>query len=641
YDLDCESLTLISNNTTDNDTLEYNWDMGDGFEFDTYDVNHIYDTAGDFTVTLTATDVFCNVSEEVVVDIIVEPTVVTSIDGGGIQACDSIDAVFINSTLNATDYFWDFGDGTSSTEAEPTHTFIGPATYEVILTATNPDACNIQDQDTIIVSVGANQTLLPLYDLVQTDCLNFTVETTNQSVGLNIQYTWDMGDGTILNGFNISHSYDAVGTYDVTLLMTDTLCNISEELTQTINISGEVIALIPNGDQLICAPTELFFETNGIGTATWDFGDAPGVNPVMGDEVSHVYDIPGSYIVTLTVTGDGACPGLDEDSIIVEVIAPPILTPNFTYTPVGECIDMSFEFTNNSDGLIDNFYWQFGDGNVSNEENPDHDYDLSEIFEVILTIENSVCDIQEEISLIVIPDQQLDYELNDTWLCPETDQITLDAAISGATYSWSNGESTQEIQISDPGEYQVVIIENGCSYSDIINVSYIQPLNLDQVVTQCETNDETNTILIPYEDAESYLWQNEIEGQFLEITSSGLFDFTIVDNYGCQQSGVIDATIIPRDANIFIPNSFTPNEDGLNDLFRPITSDLEEYELTIYDRWGEEIFYSRDVTQSWNGGVQGGESYYVPDGIYSYSILYRSICSTEKILKYGFVTIVR
>jgi gliding motility-associated-like protein len=638
YEVDCANQTIISNNTTGLDFLDYVWDMGDGTILEDYDITHEYAEAGDYAVTLTAVDNGCNADEEIVVEISIEPSVDAQASTASLEACDELEATFENASSNATSFSWDFGDGSNSDEAEPTYTFIGPASFEVILTASNPDACNISDTDTLTITVGANQVLESIFELIQIDCENFTVQSENQSIGENVIYMWDMGDGTILEGENISHDYSSEGTFNVTLTVTDELCDISADNTEPITITSEAVAVIGNGDVIGCNPLSLEFESLGAGITTWDFGD--GSPLASGSSVSHVYTSAGSYTVTLSVVGEGTCIGEDETTSTVEVIEPPVIIPAFTATPIGDCEDLNVLLTNESEGDISSFTWELGDGNSSGAVDLEHIYAAPGSYEITLTAYNDVCDIGESLMLLVdlegIPDLP---EPPIARICPEIGSVEIDAGIEEAEYLWFNDETTQQVTVNDEGTYSVQVNLFGCWFPRDITVEQVEDMQLSKIVTLCETG--SNFLIIEGNGISSYQWDNGDETAITYIDESGLYPFSVIDIYGCRHTGEIDATLLPKDPTVFIPNAFSPNGDGVNDYFLPVADDLAEYELVVHNRWGDEIFRTEDKNQLWNGGKQNGESYYVQDGVYTYRITYRSACSTERIVDTGTVTVLR
>ena len=97
-----------------------------------------------------------------------------------------------------------------------------------------------------------------------------------------------------------------------------------------------------------------------------------------------------------------------------------------------------------------------------------------------------------------------------------------------------------------------------------------------------------------------------------------------------------DSNISNQETTFYIPNSFTPNDDGLNDIFKPKGENFSEFEMFIYNRWGEMIYYTTNLS-GWDGSING---YYVPDGVYCYIIAYRDI-KKRPVIKIGSLTLIR
>ncbi len=125
--------------------------------------------------------------------------------------------------------------------------------------------------------------------------------------------------------------------------------------------------------------------------------------------------------------------------------------------------------------------------------------------------------------------------------------------------------------------------------------------------------------------------------------TSGVYPVTLISTNmnGCVDT-LLKRVVIKDDLLWFIPNSFTPNEDGINDVWKPLgyTLDATNYKLTIFDRWGEQVFTTTDIKQGWNGS-KNGDSYYVSAGIYTYLIKVTSETTEEKHELTGFITVVR
>ncbi|NEN22723.1 T9SS type B sorting domain-containing protein [Cryomorpha ignava] len=121
---------------------------------------------------------------------------------------------------------------------------------------------------------------------------------------------------------------------------------------------------------------------------------------------------------------------------------------------------------------------------------------------------------------------------------------------------------------------------------------------------------------------------------FLSFDADTTISLSYVDYNGCEFHLFLPIIIAPA---LYIPNGFTPDGDGINDIFKPIAVNIENFEMRIYNRLGELVFQSNSLNNGWNGGMDG---YYCPDDIYNYVIEY-SYHTTEVKVQRGFVTLVR
>ena len=125
--------------------------------------------------------------------------------------------------------------------------------------------------------------------------------------------------------------------------------------------------------------------------------------------------------------------------------------------------------------------------------------------------------------------------------------------------------------------------------------------------------------------------------------SAGTYPISLIstNQNGCVDSLTKFLTIDPE-LQWYVPNSFSPNEDGINDIWKPIgdTHDLNDFELTIFNRWGQEMFSTNDYTRGWNGSYSGGD-HYVDAGVYTYLIKFSSLTTEEKYEITGFITVIR
>jgi gliding motility-associated-like protein len=143
----------------------------------------------------------------------------------------------------------------------------------------------------------------------------------------------------------------------------------------------------------------------------------------------------------------------------------------------------------------------------------------------------------------------------------------------------------------------------------------------------------------------TYLWDFG-DGEFSE-EEDPTHNFTGLDRYrvvltatdlvGCQDTAVF---ITDPPVEIFVPTAFTPNGDGINDLFGISSANVTYFEMWIFDRWGKQVFYSNDIDKKWNGATQDGE-YYPGTSTFNYLIKYQGEKEEDATEITGFVTLIR
>ena len=340
----------------------YLWDFGDGTTSSEQNPLHTYQGDGTYTVTLTVgsadgrTD---SHSEDV--------TVATPISAGFNAQISGLDVQFTNqSTGSIASLAWDFGDGTTSNEVNPLHTYSGGGTYTVILTVNSADGRTDSHSEDITVAT-------PLVASFNAQINGLDAQFVNQSSGDVASVTWDFGDGTTSNDVNPLHTYPAGGTYTVTLTV-GSADGRTNSTNQPVTVAAPLVANFsaqPNG-----LDVQFTNQSSGdVASVAWDFGDGATSNDV---NPLHTYAGSGTYTVTLTI---GSAAGrTDSHSEDVTVAAP--LVANFTAQPNG----LDVQFTNQSSGDVASVAWDFGDGATSNDVNPLHTYSAGGTYTVTLTI---------------------------------------------------------------------------------------------------------------------------------------------------------------------------------------------------------------------------------------------------------------
>jgi gliding motility-associated-like protein len=555
-----------------------------------------------------------------------------------LSGCAPYEAQFQNFSVG-NQFFWDFGDGGTSTEFEPLHVYEEPGVYTVMMIASDEMSCNLADTATFVISISTPVDYYPSFQY-EMDCATMTVTTTNTTGYDFLDYIWDMGDGTVLEADNVSHVYNAPGEYEVTLLAIDNGCESDEEATQTVVVFNEVVAVIPNADAEGCAPFPVSLTATAPGALyTWDFGD--GSPPVSGNSVSHTYTLPGSYTLTLSAEGTDGCTGYDEATSLVVVIAPPPIDAAFDANQINDCVLLQMEGTDMSTGDGLSYLWNFGDGMSSQEQNVAHTYSQPGNYTVTLTVTEPVCGTSDQAIFPLTLLGQLDLSLPpNRFICYYEESTDLSAVDPGpgTTYLWSTGETSPSIEVSTPGVYAVTAFFNNCSYTHEVELSVGPERPVFRTLEFCEGSNQY--LEIPAGGGSWYSWCTGETTQGITIQDGGEYCFEYADENGCLQEGHITATLNAYSPSVFIPNAFTPDGDGMNDAFRAEGDGIREFELTVWNRWGDEIFRSADIQAYWDGSWQGQE-HYVQNEVYTYQVKYRGECNPEKVEKVGYVTLIR
>ncbi|MFZ6050490.1 gliding motility-associated C-terminal domain-containing protein [Halocola ammonii] len=638
YEVDCQTQSIILNNETGADFLDYEWDMGDGTILTEESPEHTFDEPGVYNVVLTATDNACDNTEVAEAEIEILDALQADISNESVEACGEINVDFENLS-NGQTYEWDFGDGATSDEVNPSHNFTGPGIFSVTLTAFNDETCNSTDTDTITIAVGAEQTIEAAFSVIQTDCEQFIIETQNESTGNFLSFDWQMGDGTSYpEEEEVEHQYDAIGNYAITLSIEDTLCSITDEVVLDVLVSNEVAANVQLDSAEGCPPFEVEFSNSmAVQESFWDFGD--GTTSTDAAPV-HIFETPGQYEVMLVVYGSESCPGQDTAYTSITVIDTEV-EALFSSEQSGLCDDFMADFTNLSQGNNLNLSWNFNGTQVQNEEEYTHTFPAGGTYTVTLTATEPVCSVSDSYTEEVTIIEGFDMTIGpDRDICYYENSVMLDTGLDpeGMNFEWSTGDlDTPEIEVSTPGTYSVTVTDGTCIDQSEVEIGQGTEFEGAYSVEICEG--VSNVIDIPAY-GQSYQWETGQTTNEIYITRAGNYGYSFIDAGGCTQSDTVFVTALLPEASLYIPNAFTPDGDGVNEVFQVVGDEIERFEMRIYNRWGQVIFKTEDHTEVWDGSVNGGD-HYVQDGLYSYMVTVKSTCKADEEVYYGNITVLR
>jgi len=375
-----------------------------------------------------------------------------------------LDKSTVNNSTGVPDVrVWDFGDGNTSYEQNPSHTYQNPGTYTISLTVTAGSASSKATKKVKVYGSKASSSLKSVEVLP-----DFTFSPVNPEVGMSVQFkdgstgnptswSWDFGDGGRSTNQNPQHQYQNSGTFNVTLTVSNGTS--SKSLTKTIT----VIPVLTPGFSYSPANPEagelIQFQDSSSGNPSawnWNFGDGSTSNL---QNPTHTYNNAGTYTVTLQVSNGDYTRTVSKT---ITVLAP--ITVGFSYSPANPVVGQDVQFSNASTGSITSYSWNFGDGSSSTLKDPVHKYSSAGNFSVTLTATNAKGSKSKSQTITI--NQSLSPSFSYSPASPyagQTVQFTASSSGNPTSWSWDFGDgSTSSLQnpthaYSSAGTYTVTL----------------------------------------------------------------------------------------------------------------------------------------------------------------------------------------
>ncbi|MBT9186732.1 PKD domain-containing protein [Zobellia russellii] len=387
--------------------VSYKWNFEDGQTGNTAEIEHTFDKAGSYEVTLVTKDKE-GISASDVVMITVEKSKENTAPVAKLSASKTsgvlpltVDFTGSGSTddTGVTAYSWDFKEGNSSDKPDPSHTFESAGSYEVELTVT--DAEGLKNKETVSITVESKENTAPVAKLSASKTsgilplmVDFTGSGSTDDTGVTA-YSWDFKDGNSSDKPDPSHTFESAGSYEVELTVTDEE-GLKNKETVSITVESKEntapVAKLSASKTSGTLPLTVNFTGSGstddtdVTAYSWDFKDG---NSSDKSDPSHTFKSAGSYEVELTVTD---AEGLkDTKTVSIRVDAPanqPPMAKVGASTQSGQApLTINFTGSNSSDDIgVTAYMWDFKDGSTSNKSNPSHTFDSAGTYEVELTV---------------------------------------------------------------------------------------------------------------------------------------------------------------------------------------------------------------------------------------------------------------
>ena len=364
----------------------WSWEFGDGGTSTDQNPSHEYVDPGDYSVTLIVTGP--GGSDTLIKTNYITatyPTPTADFEGTPTSGDIPLSVAFTDLSIDSVNtWLWDFGDGDTSGDQNPSHDYITPGDFSVTLTVTGPGGSDTLTKTNYITATYP----APTADFEGTPTTGdapLMVAFTDLSVDTVNTWLWEFGDGDTSTDQNPSHEYLNPGDFTVTLTVTgpggsDTLVKTNYITASYPEPTADFEGTPTNGN----APLEVTFtdlSVDSVDSWVWDFGDG-GTSTLQNP--LYTYTDAGTYDVSLTVGG----PGGSDDMVKVDYISVFVNAPiaNFEGSPTTGQAPLLVNFTDLSTGDIDAWSWDFGDSGSSTDQNPSHEYLSSGNFTVSLTV---------------------------------------------------------------------------------------------------------------------------------------------------------------------------------------------------------------------------------------------------------------
>lgn len=579
----CEPLTVdfVDKSVVDSKT-QYLWTFSDGSTivdqppFSKVFHNYDYENSKKFTVNLKTTTEY-NCTDEITkeIEVFAKPLArfIPLID----RACPPFDAEFMNTSIG-TDltYYWNYDNGKTTTttskdnqKVEYTNDTDDPITFNVELMVESALGC----RDTMVNPMITFPNVIVDFDFEPAGCSPHTIKIENKSTKTTTNHLFDFGEGSTSVADEPTFTYYNTTDNDQTLTITY-IGSSKYQCTDTIK-KDVTVYINPNVDFVAHTPSQrypddtVYFENytqDGPWTYQWDFGDGKSLRT---DEKYFMYKYgkwganknDNIFHVTLHVETEHCENTMTHDVIIL----PPYPRIEILNQKPAGCVPLTVQFRINQE-YCNTFEWNFEDGTTSTEAEPVHEFTEPGIYNVKLTAEGDGGSHYDYEIITVYELPQPEFTTSPQFvMLPDQPVQFFNSTRNGNTYIWDFGDGEYSTDLNPYHQYT----KEG--FYDVKLIAFSSQMCVDSI--------------IKYED--------------VEVSGVGYIKYP----------------------NAFLPSDESPLDgtypvpDDVNNVFHPIWHGVKEYDLWIFNRWGEQLFHSTDVNVGWNGkyannGTELGQDVY-------------------------------
>ena len=538
--------------------------------------------------------------------------------------CPGAEFNLVNQSVGADTFLWDMGDGYTTTDQQTTYSFDNPGTYTIKLYAEDSQGCLSADSTTVTIEVAE----LPVIEVDHPDpiCGGETIQL--NATGNADHFTWIPGNG--LSATNIPNPIFSGSSSQEYTVIGSSFCG-ADTVVLLISVGNPGISVSEN--QTICPGESVQLEAFGGKTYVWSPEGGlnnPNIPNPMANPLSSL-----TYEVEITDT---------EGCVVIEQVSIHVLPPPPTLVGKDKYVSC-----NGSAVLLnvigaDEYVWSPSTG-LSNANIANPIATPTQTTEY--TVQGTNACGEDELSVKVFV-QELDVYIEvDSIVCFNNPFIL--NATGASSYVWqpaeffvSNRKNPARALLEYGSNISVTGFDSLGCFSTTTKYINLYPRALvhagnDRII---QFGDEVmlqpNSIYPITWESSPYLSCLKCNQPYAKPPETTTFYASIISPDGCEETDSVNVFVR---GNMYVPNAFTPDEDGLNDIFKAEGVDISEFKMEIYNRWGDLVFISENIGQGWDGSNRS-DGYYCPPDIYQYRIIAREKHGDYFELK-GHVTLLR
>ena len=653
------------------------WDFGDGSPLNnTTNPSHLYPSGGIYNAMLVSSNSFgCN--DTLIKQVHVYYNPVAGFTHADVCKGDTMhftNTSTVNNTSSITGYLWQFGDASpTNTLQTPKHYYSTAGTFAVTLVTTTADGCT-DAANASVKTFDAPSSAFAFNSICLYDSAHFVNNTVSPSMGSTANWSWSFGDGSSLNTavWSPSHKYAVPGNYQVTLITHSSNLGCADTITHPITAFPVPVARFVFNNICLNQATNFIdssiVSSGSIAGHNWNFGD--GTSPNANPSPSHTYANKGTYNVSLIVTTNNGC----KDTVAKNSVVHPL--PHVKISAANVCDGTTVVFNDSTSifpsDTLHSWSWNFADNSPLNtNRNTSHLYAAAGSYPVKLyVVSNFGCIDSLSKNIVVNPNPVVDFRIDDSAGCAPlcVNFTNIPSAVPGtnAAWSWNFGDGSALGNVQNPNKCYIdtavfspavfnvilkVTSDSGCISIKTKN-NYITVYPNPHAVFAVDPG--TTTIIDPVitikdESTGTDSWKWDFGDQLTSTSSNpsshtyadtGTYKITLVTStqYHCADT-TSKTVIIEPDFVLYIPKAFSPNGDDINDIFTCKGIFVKEYEMSIFDRWGNLIFLTDDINKGWDGKAKASNVDELPD-VYVYEVKITDIRLKKHSYK-GIVTLIR